>query len=248
MSERIALVTGGTGGLGTAICEWMTDAGYQVVATYSHLKKQADAEEWQAGQREQGRHIGLVHMDIVDYESCRAAAEAIQTQYGTVSVVVNNAGVTRDGAMKKMSYEQWSEVLRTNLDGMFNVTKQFLDGMLEQGYGRIVNISSVNGQRGQFGQVNYAASKAGIHGFTKALALEVAAKGVTVNTVSPGAIATKMLLQMDPAMLDKIISPIPVKRLAEPLEVARVVGFLADEQSGYITGSNLSINGGLHLY
>jgi len=248
MGQRIALVTGGTGGLGTAVCEFMTDSGYQVVATYSRKEKQTDAELWQAGQREQGRTIGLVHMDIASYESCHAAAEVIQTQYGTVSVLVNNAGVTRDAAMKKMSYEQWNDVLRTNLDGMFNVTKQFLDGMLEQGYGRIINISSVNGQRGQFGQVNYAASKAGIHGFTKALALEVAAKGITVNTVSPGAIATKMLLQMDPAVLDKIVSPIPVKRLAAPLEIARVVGFLADEQSGYITGSNLSINGGLHLY
>ncbi len=248
MSQRIALVTGGTGGLGTAVCELMTDSGYQVVATYSRKEKQADAELWQAGQREQGRNIGLVHMDIASYESCRAAAEAIQTQYGTVSVLVNNAGVTRDAAMKKMRYEQWNDVLRTNLDGMFNVTKQFLDGMLEQGYGRIINISSVNGQRGQFGQVNYAASKAGIHGFTKSLALEVAAKGITVNTVSPGAIATKMLLQMDPAIIDKIVSPIPVRRLAEPSEIARVVGFLADEKSGYITGSNLSINGGLHLY
>ncbi len=248
MSKRIALVTGGTGGIGSAICERLASENYQVVATYSSPEKKAQAEAWQAELKEKGADAEIVCMNVGDWESCVQAAQEIKSRFGAVDVVVNNAGITRDAVMKKMGADKWDAVMSTNMDSLFYVTKQFLDDMLEKQYGRVINISSINGQKGQFGQVNYSAAKAGVHGFTKALAQEVARKGVTVNTVSPGYVGTPMVMKIDESIRNQIIAQIPVGRLAEPAEIARAVAFLAAEESGFITGSNLSINGGQHMY
>jgi len=246
--SRVALVTGGYGGLGTAICKAFARDGYKVVSSYRAPKRKAHAVEWQQKMAADGLEVGLVCMDVSDPESCRSGANDLLEQYGRLDVLVNNAGITRDSVMKKMTVEQWHDVIHTNLDSVFNVTHPFLNKMLEQGFGRIVNISSVNGQKGQFGQVNYSAAKAGIHGFTKALAQEVARKGITVNTVSPGYAATDMVMSVSEEVRDKIVAQIPIGRLAEPEEVARVVRFLADDESGFITGADYSINGGMHMH
>ncbi|MBU6952435.1 acetoacetyl-CoA reductase [Hahella sp. HN01] len=248
MEQHIALVTGGTGGIGTAISQRLAEDGFRVIATCSSPARRAHAEAWRAEQRERGFDIAIELMDVSSFESCAAAAADIREKYGVVDVLVNNAGITRDAVMKKMQMEQWKDVIDTNLGSVFNVTKQFLDDMLERQYGRIVNISSINGQKGQFGQVNYSAAKAGIHGFTKALAQEVARKGVTVNTISPGYVATAMVMAVAEEVREKIKAQIPVGRFAEPEEIARAVSFLTAKEAGYITGSNLSINGGQHMY
>ncbi len=246
--SQVALVTGGIRGIGSAMCRELIHAGYQVVTTYRSPQRKAAAQEWQRELAEDGLEVGLIQMDVSDAASCRSGADDLIERYGRLDVLVNNAGITRDVVMKKMTLEQWQEVIHTNLDSVFNVTHCFLNGMLEQGYGRIVNISSVNGQKGQFGQVNYSAAKAGIHGFTKALAQEVARKGITVNTVSPGYVATDMVMAVPEEVREKIIAQIPVGRLGEPEEIARVVRFLVAEESAFITGADFSINGGMHMY
>jgi acetoacetyl-CoA reductase len=245
--RRIAAVTGGTGGLGQAICRHLADHGFEVVAL--HTAGNTHVREWQATEAAQGYRFGAVPVDVTLFSSCAAAAEAIRQQHGPISVLVNNAGVTRDASFRKMSAQDWDTVLRTNLDSMFNMSKQVIEDMLALGWGRIINISSVNGQRGAFGQANYAASKAGIHGFTKSLALEFAKRNITVNTVSPGYLRTPMTEKVPtPVMQERILPQIPIGRLGEPDEVARLVAFLASKDAAFITGANLSINGGQHMY
>ena len=248
MTKKVALVTGGTGGLGTAICRKLTDAGFHVVAGYNSGGRHEKAQAWQAEQKKDGYEIDIAYGDVTNADSCAKCIATVKEMTGSeVSVLVDNAGITRDGTFKKMTWEQWDEVLTANLDSMFHMTRLVINPMLEQGFGRVINISSINAQKGQFGQCNYSAAKAGIHGFTKALAQEVAAKGVTVNTVSPGYIMTPMVAKIDDEVLKKIAANIPVGRLGKPDEIGRVVAFLADEQSGYITGADFSINGGQHM-
>ena len=249
MTKRIALVTGGTGGIGSAICQSLAEQGFQVVAGYNSDGNHDKAKAWQEEMLQKGLEMGIAYGDVTKYESCERCIKEIEETYGdTVSVLINNAGITRDGQFKKMSWEQWNEVLTANLDSMFHMTRLVINPMIDKGWGRIINISSVNAQKGQFGQTNYSAAKAGIHGFTKALAQEVASKGVTVNTVSPGYVLTPMVEKIAPEVLDKIKSGIPVGRLGTPEEIGHVVSFLCDDFSGYITGSNLAINGGQHMF
>ncbi|MCV6589297.1 MAG: acetoacetyl-CoA reductase [Marinobacterium sp.] len=248
MSQKVALVTGGTGGLGTAICHSLADAGFRVVAGYNSGGNHDKAKAWQEEQRKAGYEILVAYGDVTSEESCKACIKSVEEMTGSsVSVLINNAGITRDGQFKKMSWEQWDEVMSANLDSMFHMTRLVINPMVDNGWGRIINISSVNAQKGQFGQCNYSAAKAGIHGFTKALAQEVARKGVTVNTVSPGYIKTAMVAKIAEEVQEKICSGIPVGRFGTPEEIGRVCSFLADEQSAYITGADLSINGGLHM-
>ena len=249
MSEkRIALVTGGTGGIGTAICRRLADEGYQVVAGYYHGGKHEAAQVWQALQREEGYDIALQYGNVADFDDCRRMVADIEERFGPISLLVNNAGVTRDGTLRKMSEEHWRVVLETNLFSVFNLARHLVDGMMQRGYGRIINVASINGDKGQFGQTNYSAAKAGMHGFTKALAQEVAAKGVTVNTVSPGYTETPMVLAIAPEIREQIRRQIPVGRLGRPEEIARAVAFLASPESGFITGANLPVNGGHYMH
>ncbi len=248
MSERVALVTGGTGGIGSAICRYLHDNKVRVVAGYSHGGDATHAKEWQLAQARDGYHFEIVYGDVSNFESSAGMVEEAQTKLGPIEILVNNAGITRDATFKKMEVAQWDQVIRINLDSLFNVTRHVINGMLERNFGRIINISSINGQKGQFGQSNYSTAKAGMHGFTKSLAQEVASKGITVNTVSPGYVATDMVKKVAPEILEKIIAQIPVGRLAEPNEVARVVAFLASDDAGFITGANIAINGGQHMY
>jgi acetoacetyl-CoA reductase len=245
---KLALITGGMGGLGEAICIKMAALGYTVVTTYS--PGNTKAKEWLASMKEQGFDFHAYPCDVADYESAQACVEMILKEIGRpVDVLVNNAGITRDMTFKKMDKVNWDAVLRTNLDSVFNMTKQVCDGMVERNWGRIINISSVNGQKGAFGQSNYSAAKAGMHGFTKALALEVARKGVTVNTISPGYIGTKMVMAIPQDVLDtKIIPQIPMARLGKPEEVAGLVAYLASDEAAFLTGANIAINGGQHMF
>ncbi|MGJ7510288.1 acetoacetyl-CoA reductase [Variovorax sp. GT1P44] len=244
--QRVVLVTGGMGGLGETICAKLADAGYKVVVTYS--PGNGKHAEWVADMKSRGCDILAVPCDVADFESCAKAAAQVELQVGAVEVLVNNAGITRDMTFKKMDKVNWDAVLRTNLDSLFNMTKQVADGMVERGWGRIINVSSVNGSKGAFGQTNYSAAKAGVHGFTKALALEVAKKGVTVNTISPGYIGTKMVTAIPKDVLDtKILPQIPVGRLGKPEEVAGLVIYLASEEAAFVTGANIAINGGQHM-
>ena len=246
MAKRIALITGGMGGLGESISTKMHAAGFKVVITHSPGNDKAAA--WLAEHRALGFDFAAYGTDVSDHESCEAAVRRIQEDVGPIDVLVNNAGITRDLTFKKMTWDDWTTVLRTNLDSMFNVTKPVCDGMVERGWGRIVNVSSVNGSKGAFGQTNYAAAKAGIHGFTKALALEVARKGVTVNTISPGYIGTKMVMAIPKEVLDsKIVPQIPMGRLGKPEEVAGLIIYLASEEAAFVTGANIAINGGQHM-
>jgi acetoacetyl-CoA reductase len=243
---RVALVTGGMGGLGEAVCIKMHALGYCVVTTYS--PSNTKAESWLAQMRDQGFNFRAYPCDVSDYESAQACVAAIQKDIGPVDVLVNNAGITRDMTFKKMDKVNWDAVMRTNLDSVFNMTKPVADGMVERGWGRIINISSVNGQKGAFGQTNYSAAKAGVHGFTKALALEVARKGVTVNTISPGYIGTKMVTEIPQEVLDsKILPQIPMGRLGKPDEVAGLVAYLSSDEAAFVTGANIAINGGQHM-
>jgi len=247
MQEQLALVTGGTGGIGTATCIALAGAGYQVVALEPPSRLE-ESRVWQTErQRDDDVRVELAFADVSSFESCAQAASDIREASGTVSVLVNAAGITRDATLRKMDADQWSAVLRTNLDSMFNVTRQFIEPMIEQGFGRVINISSVNGRKGQFGQTNYASAKAGVHGFTMSLAQEVARNGVTVNTISPGYVATPMVMAMREDIRQQIIDQIPVGRAAEPAEIAHAIGFLAHRDSGYITGANLDINGGIWM-
>ncbi|MEY3182882.1 MAG: acetoacetyl-CoA reductase [Pseudomonadota bacterium] len=248
MKGRIALVTGGTGGIGTAICRELAEQGVRVVAGYNQGGPNGErAKAWQLQQQKEGFTFEIAYGDVSNYESSVAMIEAIESSIGPIDILVNNAGITRDAVLKKMQPTQWIAVLRTNLDSIFNVSRAVIEGMLARGYGRIVSISSINGQKGQFGQTNYAAAKAGIYGFTKSLAQEVAAKGITVNCISPGYVATDMVKKISADILQKIVANIPVGRLAEPVEIARAVAFLADDHAGFITGANLAINGGQYM-
>ena len=248
MKNRVVLVTGGTGGIGTAICRYLASVGYKVAAGYNSGGNHDKAREWQAEQKADGYDIAVSFGDVRDFDSCGRCIAEIEEMLGPVDVLVNNAGITRDSTLRKMSKEQWDAVLTSNLDSVFNMTRHVINGMVDRGFGRIVNVSSVNAQKGQLGQTNYAAAKSGIHGFTKALAQEVARKGVTVNTVSPGYIATKMVMAVPEEIRNEIIKGIPVGRLGEPEEIARAVAFLAEDTSGFITGANLAMNGGQHMF
>lgn len=244
LEGRVALVTGGTGAIGTAICRQLAGSGARVVASY---RDPAKAERWAAERRKEGFEIGVVEVDVTSFESCQAMVAEVEKTFGPIDILVNNAGVTRDTTFRKMTKDQWECVLTSNLDSLFNVTRNVIGGMLERGFGRVINISSINGEKGQFGQVNYSAAKAGIHGFTMALAQEVARKGVTVNTVSPGYIATEMAMAVPEEIRNKITAEIPIGRMGTAEEVAYVVDFLATKEAALFTGSNLSCNGGHHM-
>jgi acetoacetyl-CoA reductase len=248
MTRRIALVTGGVGGIGTAICKRLANDGHFVVANYAIPGTEARWQQAMAAAKLNGTHSALAFGDVTDYEAMGEMVQRIAAEHGPIDILVNCAGITRDAMFRKMSPDQWRAVLSTNLDSVFNVTRHVIDPMLERGWGRIINISSVNAVRGQFGQTNYAAAKAGILGFTKSLAQEVVKKGVTVNAISPGYVQTEMVMAIREDVRQKIVAEIPAGRLAMPEEVADAVGFLASENAAYITGTNLSVNGGLHMY
>ncbi len=244
--NRVALVTGGMGGLGEAISVKMHDAGYEVVVTHSPGNTKVD--EWLSIKKSQGYNFSAYGIDVSDYDSCQTVVAKIQAEVGPIDILINNAGITRDSTFKKMTKVDWDAVLNTNLNSVFNMTKPVCDGMVERGWGRIINISSVNGSKGAFGQTNYAAAKAGMHGFTKSLALEVAKKGVTVNTISPGYIGTKMVTAIPQEILEtKIIPQIPMGRLGKPEEVAGLINYLCSDEAAFVTGSNIAINGGQHM-
>ncbi|MFN2348866.1 MAG: acetoacetyl-CoA reductase [Thioalkalivibrio sp.] len=246
MVRRVALITGGTGGIGTAISRELARQGCLVVA--NHLPSlETEAKAWQQQQLTDGIEVELAAGDVSSFEGAQVMVEDVEKRIGPVDILVNCAGITRDKTLRKMSEQQWREVMSTNLDSVFNVTRQVIEGMAERGFGRVVNISSVNGQKGQFGQSNYAAAKAGIHGFTMSLAQEVATKGVTVNSVSPGYVATAMTLAMPQEVRDAIVAQVPMGRMGTPEEIAYVVGCLCDRRADYITGANIPINGGLYM-
>jgi acetoacetyl-CoA reductase len=242
--KRVAYVTGGMGGIGTAICRKLHDMGLQVIAGCGPTR---DHAKWLAEQAAGGYRFTASVGNVADWESTRAAFDKVKSEIGPIDVLVNNAGITRDGTFRKMALDDWRAVIDTNLNSLFNVTKQVIDGMLERNWGRIVNISSVNGEKGQVGQTNYSAAKAGMHGFTMALAQEVASKGITVNTVAPGYIATDMVMAVREDVREKIIQTIPVKRLGKAEEIASIVGWLTTEDAGFTTGADFSCNGGLHM-
>ncbi|MCB5363928.1 acetoacetyl-CoA reductase [Pusillimonas sp. CC-YST705] len=244
MSSKVAYVTGGMGGIGTAICRRLAKEGFTVVAGCGPSR---NYQQWLDEQAAEGFSFHASVGNVSDWRSTLEAFEKVKADIGPISVLVNNAGITRDGLFRKMSLEDWSAVMDTNLNSLFNVTKQVIEGMVEQQWGRIINISSVNGQKGQFGQTNYSTAKAGIHGFTMALAQEVASKGVTVNTISPGYIGTEMVRAMRPEVLEKIVATIPVRRLGTPEEIASMAAWLASDDAGFATGADFSLNGGLHM-
>ena len=243
--KRIAYVTGGMGGIGTAICQRLCKEGHTVIAGCGPGSTRKD--RWLKEMRDEGFDIHASEGNVSDWESTKHALAAARAEVGPIDILVNNAGITRDGLFQKMTLDAWRAVIDTNLNSLFNVTKQVLDGMVERGWGRIINISSVNGQKGQFGQTNYSTAKAGIHGFTMALAQELATRGVTVNTVSPGYIGTDMVRSIKAERLEKIVAGIPVKRLGEPAEIASIVAWLAGNESAFATGADFSLNGGLHM-
>ena len=243
--QRTALVTGGNRGLGAAIARSLHDAGHRVIVT--HTPGNPTIDQWQHTQAAQGYGFAAYGVDVSDYESAQELARRMHVDGYRIDILVNNAGITRDATLRTMDKSGWDAVLRTNLDSMFNVTKPFLDPMLERGWGRIINVSSINGSKGQFGQTNYSAAKAGVHGFTKALAQEVARKGVTVNTVSPGYLATEMVMAVREDVRQKIVDAIPVGRLGQPAEIAALVTFIASEAAAFMTGSNVAMNGGQHM-
>jgi acetoacetyl-CoA reductase len=238
---RVALVTGGTRGIGRAISEGLKNAGYKVAANYGGNDEVAKAFTKETG-------IPAFKFDVADFKACEDGVKQIVSQVGPVDVLVNNAGITRDTTIHRMSFEQWNQVIQTNLASCFNLCRLVIEGMRERNFGRIVNIGSINGQAGQYGQVNYAAAKSGIHGFTKALAQEGAAKGITVNAIAPGYIDTEMVRAVPANVLEKIVARVPVGRLGKAEEIARGVLFLVADDAGFITGSTLSINGGQHMY
>ncbi len=244
MSKKVAYVTGGMGGIGTVICQRLAKSGFTVVAGCGPSR---NFQQWIDEQAAQGFTFHASVGNVADWESTREAFAKVKSELGPVDVLVNNAGITRDGLFRKMSLDDWRAVIDTNLNSLFNVTKQVLDDMVERRFGRIINISSVNGQKGQFGQTNYSTAKAGIHGFTMALAQEVASKGVTVNTVSPGYIGTDMVRSIRPEVLEKIVETIPVKRLGTSEEIASMIAWIASEDAGFATGADFSVNGGLHM-
>jgi acetoacetyl-CoA reductase len=245
LKQRVAFVSGGMGGIGTAVCRRLARSGVKVVAGClpGYEKKSA----WLAQMQAEGHAVHAAEGNVDDYASCAEMFYQIGSVIGPVDILVNNAGITRDGVFKRMSPGDWYAVINTNLNSVFNVTRQVIEGMVDRGWGRIVNISSVNALKGQFGQTNYSAAKAGMHGFSKALAQEVVKKGVTVNTISPGYVQTDMVKAIRPDVLESIIQQIPMGRLAQPEEIAGLVAYLASDEAAYITGANISINGGLHM-
>ncbi|KWI96471.1 beta-ketoacyl-ACP reductase [Burkholderia ubonensis] len=244
--ERVAFITGGMGGLGAAISRRLHAAGMTVAV--SHSEHNDHVATWLTRERDAGRIFHAFEVDVADFDSCQRCGKRVIDQLGRVDVLVNNAGITRDATFAKMTKSQWDAVLRTDLDGLFNMTKPFVGGMIERGFGRIVNVGSVNGSRGAYGQTNYAAAKAGVHGFTKALALEFAKHGVTVNTVSPGYLATPMVESVPKEVLDaKILPQIPVGRLGQPDEIAALVAFLCSDEGAFATGADFAVNGGMHM-
>ena len=245
MSKRVAYVTGGMGGIGTSICQRLAKDGFTVVAGCGPNSPRKD--KWLAEQKALGYDFIASEGNVADWDSTVAAFEKVKKDVGEIDVLVNNAGITRDGMFRKMTRESWDAVIDTNLNSMFNVTKQVVDGMIDRNWGRIVNISSVNGQKGQMGQVNYSTAKAGMHGFTMALAQEVASKGVTVNTVSPGYIGTDMVKAIREDVLEKIVAGVPMKRLGTPEEIASIVSWLVGPDGGFSTGADFSLNGGIHM-
>lgn len=244
--QRVVLVTGGTGGIGTEICKRLTQGSCQVVAGYMP-DEQASARQWQLACKTEGFDIAVVAGDVASFESSGAMVREVRERFGRIDILVNCAGITRDKTLRKMEPDQWNAVLTTNLDSVFNVTRHVVEGMMEQGFGRIINISSVNGQKGMFGQTNYSAAKAGVHGFSMALAQEVASKGVTVNTISPGYVETRMTQAVPEDIRNTIVAGIPLGRMARPAEIAHAVAFLGADESGYITGINLPVNGGMYM-
>lgn len=243
---KTAIITGGIGGIGTAISKRLASDGNRIISTYISDEK-SKAMAWKKEIEKYGHEVKVYECDVSDYQSCQKFAAQIENKYGHIDVLVNGAGITRDSLLKKMDKENWDAVLNTNLDSVFNITRSFINGMLENGYGRIINISSVNGQKGQFGQTNYSTAKAGMIGFTRSLALEMAEKGVTVNCVCPGYVGTPMVEAIREDILDGIVQQIPMKRLARVDEIADAVAFLADRNSGYITGTEIAVNGGLWM-
>jgi acetoacetyl-CoA reductase len=239
------LVTGSTGGPGTAMCKELVKDGYRVAGTYRNAEK---AKKWQEELKAGGTEIDLYECDVADYDSVGKMIEKIEEEIGPIDILVNNAGITRDGQFRKMSKENWDAVIISNLTSVFNCSRHVIEGMINRNFGRIISISSVNAQRAQFGQANYAAAKAGMHGFTKTLAIEVAKKGITVNTISPGYIGTDMVMAVPEEIRNQIVAQIPVGRLGGTQEVAHLVSFLASENASFITGANLAINGGQHVY
>ncbi len=244
MTARVALVTGGTGGIGTAICKRLADMGHRVATNYRNAEK---ARAWQAQMKAEGYEMTIVPGDVTSPDEAEAMIRTVEETLGPVEILVNNAGITRDGTFHKMTAQQWQEVINTNLNSVFNVTRPVIDGMRARKWGRIIQISSINGLKGQYGQANYAAAKAGMHGFTISLARENAKLGITVNTLSPGYIATDMVMAVPEEVRAKIVADIPTGRLGTPEEIAYGVAFLAAEEAGWITGSNLDINGGHHM-
>ncbi|MDF2449802.1 MAG: 3-ketoacyl-ACP reductase [Bacteroidota bacterium] len=244
-NKRTVLITGATGGLGTAMCKELHKDGYTVVGNY-HTKEKAVA--WMDQMKKEGYPIELFYGDVSDYESAGKMIKEIEAKYGHIDTLVNNAGITRDGRLINMKVEDWHAVINTNLNSVFNCTRHVIQGMIDRKFGRVINISSVNGQRGQFGQTNYSAAKAGMHGFTKSLAMEVAKYGVTVNTISPGYIGTDMVMAVPEKVLNQIVAQVPMGRLGGTHEVAHLVSFLASEETSFVTGANYSINGGQHVY
>jgi acetoacetyl-CoA reductase len=244
MSQKLAYITGGMGGIGTTMCQRLHRDGFNVVAGCGPSR---DFRKWLDEQKALGFAFHASVGNVGDWDSTVSAFQKVRAEFGPVDVLVNNAGITRDGMFRKMTRADWDAVIETNLTSLFNVTKQVIDEMVDRGWGRIINISSVNGEKGQFGQTNYSAAKAGMHGFTMALAQEVASKGVTVNTVSPGYIATDMVKAIRQDVLDKIIAGIPVKRLGTPGDIASMVSWVASDESGFATGADFSVNGGLHM-
>ncbi|HEY5764105.1 MAG TPA: 3-ketoacyl-ACP reductase [Rhodocyclaceae bacterium] len=245
MSKKIAYVTGGMGGIGTSICQRLAKDGFTVVAGCGPNSPRKD--KWLAEQKALGFDFVASEGNVADWDSTVAAFAKVKAEVGEIDVLVNNAGITKDGVFRKMTPADWKAVIDTNLNSMFNVTKQVIDGMMDRGWGRVINISSMNGQKGQFGQTNYSTAKAGMRGFTMALAQEVAGKGVTVNTVSPGYIGTDMVKAIREDVLQKIVGTIPVKRLGEPAEIASIIAWLASEESGFATGADFSLNGGNYM-
>ncbi len=246
MKNRIALITGGMGDIGTAIGREFCERGATVIA--ADRLDQDTATSWQAEQKKLGFDIGIVSVDVTRFDCCAEMANDVEHRFGPVDILINAAGTINDISLRKMSLEQWTHVVHTDLDSMFNVTRQFINGMIERGYGRIVNVSSVNAEKGQFGQTNYSSAKSGVYGFTKSLAQEVAKHGVTVNSISPGLVESKMVMSVPEEVRKQIIDQIPVGRLATPEEIAWSIAFLASERCAYMTGANLSVNGGIHMY
>ena len=244
MTTRVAFVTGGTGGIGTAICRQLAKQGNKVATNY---RDEAKAHAWQDAQRQAGFDFTIVQGDVSNPESAEKMVREVESKAGPIDILINNAGITRDTTFHKMTALQWQEVINTNLNSVFNVTRPIIDGMRNRKWGRIVQISSINGQKGQYGQANYAAAKAGMHGFTISLAQENAKFGITVNTVSPGYVGTDMVMAVPEDVRAKIVAQIPLGRLGEPDEIAYAVGFFANEQANWITGANLAINGGQYM-